>query len=132
MLWYGFFPSWRIVYLPVVTLLAVLASFGPALFITALNVRYRDFRFVMPFILQFGLYVSPVGYSSSVVPEQWRFWFNLNPVVGVIDGFRWCLFGGDSQLDWMGLMLNGCIIAAFLWLGVSYFRRTEKTFADLI
>ena len=96
MIWYGFMPSWRIVLLPAFAALAMLASLGPALLITALNVKYRDFRYLIPFIIQIGLYVSPVGFSSSLVPGQWRFWYSLNPVVGVIDGFRWCLLGGES------------------------------------
>jgi len=96
MLWCGFLPGWRVVLLPVFVALAVLASLGPALWITALNVKYRDFRYIIPFIVQFGLYVSPVGFSSAVVPDKWRFWYSLNPVVGVIDGFRWCLLGGQS------------------------------------
>ena len=79
---------------------------GPALLITALNVKYRDFRYIIPFIVQFGLYVSPVGFSSAVVPEEWRFWYSLNPVVGVIDGFRWCLLGGESQLYLPGFLLQ--------------------------
>ena len=91
MAWYGFVPNWQIALLPAFILLAVLASLGPALLITSLNVKYRDFRYIIPFLVQFGLYVSPVGFSSAVVPEQWRFCYSLNPVVGVIDGFRWCL-----------------------------------------
>ena len=97
MAWYGFLPSWQIVLLPGFVVLAVLASLGPALFITALNVKYRDFRYIIPFIVQFGLYVSPVGFSSAVVPDKWRLLYSLNPVVGVIDGFRWCLLGGESR-----------------------------------
>lgn len=132
MAWFGFAPNWRFVLLPAFILLAVLASLGPALFITALNVKYRDFRYIIPFIVQFGLYVSPVGFSSAVVPEHWRFWYSLNPVVGVIDGFRWCLLGGESQIYVPGFLMSLLVTAAFLWLGISYFRRTEKTFADLI
>lgn len=132
MAWYGFMPNWQIVFLPLFVALAVLASLGPALFITALNVKYRDFRFVIPFIVQIGLYVSPVGFSSAVVPEAWRFWYSLNPVVGVIDGFRWCLLGGESQLYMPGFLASLCVVAAMLWFGVRYFRRTERTFADLI
>ena len=97
MIWYGFVPGWRILLLPAFVILAVLASLGPALLITALNVKYRDFRYIIPFIVQFGLYVSPVGFSSAVVPERWRFWYSLNPVVGVIDGFRWCVLGGAAN-----------------------------------
>jgi lipopolysaccharide transport system permease protein len=132
MLWFGVLPDFRIVFLPLFIALAVLASLGPALYITALNVKYRDFRFIIPFIVQFGMYVSPVGFSSAVIPEKWRLLYRLNPVVGVIDGFRWCLLRGQSELYMPGLYLNLVIIAAFLWLGVSYFRKTERTFADLI
>jgi lipopolysaccharide transport system permease protein len=132
MAWYGFAPDWRIVFLPAFILLAVAASIGPALLITALNVRYRDFRYIIPFLVQFGLYVSPVGFSSAVVPEAWRFWYSLNPVVGVVDGFRWCLLGGASQLYIPGFLLSLGVVAAFLWAGVAYFRATERTFADLL
>jgi lipopolysaccharide transport system permease protein len=132
MAWYRFVPDWRIACLPLFILLAVLASLGPALLMTSLNVKYRDFRYIIPFILQFGLYVSPVGFSSAVVPEQWRFFYSLNPVVGVIDGFRWCLFGGQSQLYWPGFLASLGVVAFFLWCGVRTFRRTERTFADLV
>ncbi len=132
MAWFGFMPGWRIVFLPAFVLLAILASLGPALWITALNVKYRDFRFIIPFIVQFGLYVSPVGFTSAVVPEQWRLLYGLNPVVGVIDGFRWCLLGGQSQLYMPGFLVSLGVIAFFLWFGVRYFRHTEKTFADMV
>lgn len=132
MLWYGFAPSWHIVLLPGFVALAVLASLGPGLLITALNVKYRDFRYIIPFIIQFGLYVSPVGFSSGVVPAQWRLWYSLNPVVGVIDGFRWCLLGGKSMLYVPGFLLSLGVVAFFLWVGLFYFRRTERSFADLI
>lgn len=132
MLWYRFLPGWEILYLPGFIILALLASLGPGLWITALNVKYRDFRYVIPFVVQFGLYVSPVGFSSNVIPEQWRLLYSLNPMVGVIDGFRWCLLGGNSPLYLPGFLLSLIIIALFLYLGVSRFRKTEKTFADLI
>ena len=132
MLWFGFWPDWKVVFLPGFVLLAVLASLGPALCITALNVKYRDFRYIIPFIMQFGVYISPVGFSSAVVPERWRLLYSLNPVVGVIDGFRWCLLGGESPLYVPGFLLSLGIVAAFLWLGIGYFRRTERTFADLL
>ena len=132
MAWFGFVPTWRILLLPAFVALAVLASLGPALFITALNVKYRDFRYIIPFIVQFGLYVSPVGFSSAVVPEQWRFWYSVNPMVGVIDGFRWCVLGGETVLYMPGFLISLGVVALFLWLGVAYFRRTERTFADLI
>jgi lipopolysaccharide transport system permease protein len=132
MAWYGVVPGWQIVLLPAFVALAVLASLGPALLLTALNVKYRDFRYIIPFIVQFGLYVSPVGFSSAVVPEAWRFWYSLNPVVGVIDGFRWCLLGGESRLYLPGFAVSLVVTALLLWLGVAYFRRTERTFADLV
>lgn len=130
--WYGFVPNWQILLLPFFIALAVLASLGPALYITALNIKYRDFRFVVPFLTQFGLYVSPVGFSSAVVPDVWRFWYSLNPIVGVIDGFRWCVLGGRSTLYMPGFLLSLGVVALFLWLGIRYFRRTERSFADLV
>jgi lipopolysaccharide transport system permease protein len=130
--WYGFVPSWQVLFLPGFVALAVLASLGPALLITALNVKYRDFRYIIPFIVQLGLYVSPVGFSSAAVPENWRFWYSLNPIVGVIDGFRWCILGGESQLYLPGFVVSLIVVVFFLWIGIVYFRRTEKTFADLI
>lgn len=132
MAWFGFLPGWQIAFLPLFVILAILASLGPALWITALNVKYRDFRYVIPFILQFGLYVSPVGFSSAAVPEQWRLLYSLNPVVGIIDGFRWCLLGGQSQIYWPGFALSLVVTAFFLWFGIRYFRATERTFADMV
>ena len=102
------------------------------MWITALNVKYRDFRFVIPFIVQVGLYVSPVGFSSSIIPEGWRLLYSLNPMVGVIDGFRWCLLGGESQLYLPGIGLSFCITVFFLWFGIRQFRIMEESFADLI
>ena len=130
--WYGFAPDWRIIVLPIFVLLAIFASAGPALWIASLNVKYRDFRYVIPFIVQFGLYVSPVGFSSNVVPERWRLLYSLNPMVGVIDGFRWCILRGQSELYLPGLLATVAVTAFFLWLGVRQFRKTEKSFADLI
>jgi len=132
MVWYRFLPGCQILYLPFFTVLALLASLGPGLWITALNVKYRDFRYVIPFVVQFGLYISPVGFSSNVIPEQWRLLYSLNPMVGIIDGFRWCLLGGNSPLYFPGFVLSLFIIAAFLYLGIRRFRKTEKSFADLI
>jgi len=132
MAWYRFLPDWRIIVLPVFVLLAFLASVGPSLWIASLNVKYRDFRYIIPFIVQFGLYVSPVGFSSSVVPEQWRLLYSLNPMVGVIDGFRWCILRGQSELYLPGLLASFAMTAFFLWFGVRQFRKTEKSFADLI
>jgi lipopolysaccharide transport system permease protein len=130
--WYRFLPDWRIIVLPAFVLLAFFASVGPALWITSLNVKYRDFRYVIPFIVQFGLYVSPVGFSSSVVPEQWRLLYSLNPMVGVIDGFRWCILRGESELYLPGLFASVAVTAFFLWFGVHQFRKMERSFADLI
>ena len=130
--WYRFWPDWRIVVLPAFAILAFLVSIGPALWISSLNVKYRDFRYVIPFIVQFGLYVSPVGFSSSVVPAQWRLLYSLNPMVGVIDGFRWCILGGQSELFLPGLAASVAVSAFFLWFGVRQFRKMERSFADLI
>ena len=132
MVYYQFAPGWHMLFLPFFIILALLASLGPGLWITALNVKYRDFRYIIPFVVQFGLYVSPVGFSSKVVPEQWRMLYNLNPMVGVIDGFRWCILGGNSPIYIPGFLLSLAIITFFLYLGVSRFRKMEKTFADLI
>jgi lipopolysaccharide transport system permease protein len=132
MLWYGFAPGWHILLLPLFVVLAVVASLGPALLLTALNVKYRDVRYVVPFVVQFGLYVSPVGFSSRVIPEQWRLLYSLNPVVGIVDGFRWCILGGDAHLYLPGFLASLGVAGVFLWLGIAYFRRTERTFADLI
>jgi lipopolysaccharide transport system permease protein len=131
-LWYKFLPGWQILTLPLFVSMAFLASLGPGLWITALNVKYRDFRYTIPFIVQFGLYVSPVGFSSSVVPVEWRLMYSLNPMVGVIDGFRWAILGGESRLYLPGFLLSWGVIAFFLWLGIRQFRKMEKTFADLI
>lgn len=132
MLWYQFVPDWKILFLPLFIVLAMLASIGPGLWITALNLKYRDFRFIIPFLVQIGLYVSPVGFSSTAIPEKWRLLYSLNPMVGVIDGFRWCILGGTSAIYWPGFILSLAVVAIFLWFGISRFRRTEKSFADLI
>jgi len=132
MVWYQFLPGWQIILLPVFVGIAFFASLGPGLWITSLNVKYRDFRYVIPFLVQFGLYVSPVGFSSNVIPEEWRLLYNLNPMVGVIDGFRWCILGGDSPLYLPGFALSLGITAFFVWLGITQFRKMERTFADVI
>jgi len=132
MIWYGYVPNVHIVILPVFVLIAFAAALGVGLWIAALNVKYRDFRYVIPFIVQFGLYISPVGFSSSIVPEKWRLLYSLNPMVGVIDGFRWAILGGSTTLDWAGFSLSIVLVVVLLITGVMYFRRTEKTFADVI
>ena len=132
MLWYQFLPGWQIVTLPLFVVMAFLASLGPGLWITALNVKYRDFRYVIPFIVQFGLYLSPVGFSSKVIPEEWQLLYSLNPMVGVIEGFRWAILGGNSTIYLPGFVLSWILIVLSLWIGIRHFRKMEKGFADLI
>jgi lipopolysaccharide transport system permease protein len=132
MMWYHFVPSWTILFLPLFLGLAFLTSMGTGLYVAALNVKYRDFKYIVPFVVQFGMQISPVGYSSNVIPEKFRLLYSLNPMVGVIDGFRWCILGGESQIYFPGLFLSIGLIIFFLILGVWYFRKTEKTFADII
>jgi lipopolysaccharide transport system permease protein len=132
MIWFRFLPDWRLLTLPLFTLMAFLAALGPGLLLTALNVKYRDFRYVIPFIVQFGLFISPVGFSSDVIPANWRLLYSLNPIVGVIDGFRWAICRGGSQIYVPGFILSLIVIAFFLWLGLWYFRKTERGFADII
>ena len=128
---YGVLPGWNIIFLPLFIVLGLLAALGPATLMASMNIRYRDFRFIVPFIVQFGLYVSPVGFSSSVIPEELKLLYHLNPVVGVIDGFRWCLLGGNSELYLPGLALGTAVTVAMLFAGVRVFRATERTFADV-
>ena len=132
MAWYDFLPSWRILTLPLFILVAFAASMGVGLWLSALNVQYRDFRYIVPFIIQFGLYISPVGFSSSIVPQQWRLLYSLNPMVGVIDGFRWAILGGEARLYWLGFTLSVGLVALLFVSGVWYFRQMERTFADVI
>lgn len=132
MIWYGFAPDWRIFSLPLFILIAFAAAMGAGLWMAALNVKYRDFRYIIPFVVQFGLYISPVGFSSAIVPEKWRLLYSLNPMVGVIDGFRWAILGGNTQLYWPGFLLSIALVLVMLATGVIYFRKTEKTFADVI
>jgi len=132
MVWYGFVPDWRLLALPIFMALAFGAAFGAGLWFCALNVRYRDFRYIVPFIIQFGLYLSPVGFSSNVVPEGLRLLYACNPMVGVIDGFRWALLQGQSPLSSSALIASALVTIAICLSGICYFRRTEKTFADII
>ena len=132
MAWYDFVPSWRILTLPLFIFIAFAAAIGGGLWLAALNVEYRDFRYIVPFIVQFGLYVSPVGFSSTVVPEKWRFLYSLNPMVGVIDGFRWAIISGDTNLYWSGFLLSIAIVVLLVVSGIWYFRKMERTFADVI
>jgi lipopolysaccharide transport system permease protein len=130
--WYRFVPSWQILCLPFFMALAFTASLGLGAWLTALNIKYRDFAAIIPFMLQLGLYVSPVGFSSSIIPPPWRFVYSLNPMVGVIDGFRWCVLGAEAQVYWPAVVASLAVSAALLWFGIRKFRRTEKSFADLI
>lgn len=132
MFWYQFFPDWKILTLPLFILMAFMASFGAGLWLASLNVKYRDFRYVIPFIVQIGLYVSPVGFSSNVVPEKWRLLYSLNPMVGVIDGFRWAILGGEIAIYWPGFLLSLALIIILFVIGIWYFRITERVFADII
>ncbi|MCX5699126.1 MAG: ABC transporter permease [Candidatus Omnitrophica bacterium] len=132
MIWYRFIPSWHIIALPFFLLLAFMVSFGSGLVLATLNVKYRDFRYIVPFILQFGLYISPVGFSTSIIPEKWRLLYSLNPMVGVIDGFRWAILGGNEQLYWPGFIVSLLITIFLLLMGLCYFRKTERVFADFI
>lgn len=135
MAYYNFVPSWRILTLPLFIGIAFAASMGVGLWFAALNVKYRDFRYIVPFIVQFGLYISPVGFSSSVVYErfpQWVWIYSLNPMVGVIDGFRWAIIGGNSNLYLPGFTLSLGLVALLFVSGVWYFRKVERTFADVI
>ena len=132
MAWYRFVPDVKILLLPAFLLMAFVASFGAGLWLSALNVKYRDFRYVVPFLVQFGLYLSPVGFSSAVVPKEWRFFYFLNPMVGVIDGFRWAILGNAFPVNWPGFFLS-CILAMVILIGgIFYFRRMERSFADVV
>jgi lipopolysaccharide transport system permease protein len=133
MIWFRFMPDWRLITLPLFTVLAFLAALGPGLLLAALTVKFRDFRYVVPFIAQFGLFISPVGFSSDVIPEQWRLVYSVNPLVGVIDGFRWAICrGGTGTFYLPGFALSMVVIFLLLFIGIWYFRKTEKGFADVI
>jgi lipopolysaccharide transport system permease protein len=132
MAWYNFIPSWRILTLPLFIGVAFAAAMGVGLWLASLNVQYRDFRYIVPFIVQLGLYISPVGYSSTIVPEKWRLLYSCNPMVGVIDGFRWAIIGGESRLYLPGFVLSLGLVVLLFFSGVWYFRKMERTFADVI
>ena len=131
MFWYQHVPTWRVVFLPMFLGLAAIAALGITYLISALNVKYRDFRYVLPFIIQFGLYISPVGFSSSVVPDKWRLIYSLNPMVGVIDGFRWAIIG-NTQMYWPGFFFSVGLAGLLFIVGFGSFRSMERKFADVI
>ncbi|MBO4632603.1 MAG: ABC transporter permease, partial [Lentisphaeria bacterium] len=128
--WYQYVPNWHVIFLPLFLLLAILLALGSTYFISSLNVKYRDFQYVVPFIVQLGLYISPIGFSSAVVPEKWRLLYASNPGVGIVDGIRWCLF--DSPLMMESVIAAAVISVAFFLLGIWFFRKTESEFADFI
>lgn len=132
MLFYGLVPDWRILTLPLFLGMALVASIGIGIWVAALNVKYRDFRFIVAFAVQLGFYISPVGYSSNIIPEKWRLLYSLNPVVGVIDGFHWALLPGARALYWPGIFLSMIVGCVLLVSSVLYFRKAEKSFADEI
>jgi lipopolysaccharide transport system permease protein len=132
MIWYNFVPTWRILTLPFFVLIVIAAAMGIGLWMAALNVEYRDFRFIVPFVLQLGLYVSPVGFSSSIIPAQWKFLYCLNPMVGVIEGFRWAILGTNTTIYLPGFFLSIVLVILLLASGIWYFRKMERTFADVI
>lgn len=128
---FGRWPDWRLLLLPLYTVASLGAALGAGLWLTALTVRYRDFRFILPFIIQVGVFLSPVGFSTSNMPN-WRLVYSLNPLAGIIDGFRWCLLRGDQPLFWPAQIVGLVVILLLLWSGVWFFRRTERGFADII
>jgi len=132
MFWYHIVPTVTVFLLPLFFLLAAAAALGAGLWLSALNVKYRDVQYVVPFLVHMGLYISPVGFLSSVVPEKYQLLYSLNPMVGVIDGFRWCLLGGKVVPYWPGVWLSVFILTVLLVTGAYYFKRMEKTFADVI
>ena len=132
MAFYHVWPGWSLLALPLFTVLALLASAGAGIWLAALTVKYRDFRYIVPFMVQYGVFISPIGYSSNIVPEKWRLLYSVNPMVGIIDGFRWSISGGNIPFPTQSLQLSMITIAILLVSGIWYFRKTERTFADVI
>ena len=132
MVLYDFWPTWKVITLPIFIFIAFIISLGAGLWIAALNVKYRDFRYIVPFIVQFGLYISPVGFSSSIVPEQWRLIYTLNPMVGVIEGFRWAILGRGELFFAPSFLISAILVFLIFYSGLHYFRTAERTFADII
>ena len=132
MAWYSYMPTWRLLLLPLLLLVALAVALGAGLWLAALNVKYRDFRYIVPFLVQFGLFVSPVGFSSNVIANEWRWLYSLNPMVGVIDGFRWAILGGEASVYVVGIFISMNVVLLLLVVGIWYFRGVERTFADVI
>lgn len=132
MIWFHYVPTWRIITLPIFVLIAIFSAFGAGLWFASLNVKFRDISQVIPFVVQLGLYVSPVAYSSTIVPERWRLLYSLNPMVGVIDGFRWAILAGNQPLSGLEIALAFGVMIGLVWSGIRYFRSVERTFADII
>jgi lipopolysaccharide transport system permease protein len=132
MVWFEVWPTWRLILLPIFLLLALATALGAGLWFAALNTKFRDFRYIVPFVIQFGLYISPVGFSSEIIPEKWRFLYSVNPLVAVIDAFRWAIIGGEAQIYWPGFVLSCALTVFILVTALMYFRKTEKTFSDVI
>ncbi len=131
MAWYGIAPTWAVLTLPLFVGLALCSALALGLFLSALNVRYRDVGYAVPFLVQAGMYASPVAYSVSLVPERWRDLYGLNPMVGVIEGFRWALLDKASP-DVRVILVSGAVVLLTLLAGLVYFRYMERTFADVI
>ncbi len=129
---YMFIPSWKCFFIIPFLFLAIVVSLGVTYLISALNVKYRDFRYVLPFIIQFGLYISPVGFSSSIIPDKWRLIYSINPMVSVIDGFRWSIIGNSQIIYWPGFLISSAVAIGLFFVGFAVFRRTEREFADVI
>lgn len=132
MIWYKFIPDWRIIFMPLFLCFALLLALGAGFWFSVLNVKYRDFRYIVPFIVQFSLLISPVGFSSSIVPEKWKLLYSINPMVGVIDGFRWAILGADLTLYRPGFIVSVVLTAVVFVTGFRYLRKTEKNLADII
>jgi len=132
MFWYSYFPTWHMLTLPLFLLLGFFAAFGAGLFIASLNVKYRDFRFIIPFVSQLGLYISPVAFSTTLVPEKYQLLYYMNPMVAVIDGFRWAISGGQTAFNMTEVIVSIIVVTLLCVFGAIYFRKTEKTFADVI
>lgn len=132
MFYYDYMPSWRVILLPLILGLVFISASSAGLWFASLNVRFRDFRYIVPFVIQFGLYASPVGFSSSVVPEEWQFYYNLNPMVSIIEGFRWAILGQDFTISPINTGISIFITGLMLYGGICFFRKTERTFADII